>query len=113
MASSRRSRVRVRPEEVRPKAKPTASTSASTTKGSSFHESTSSFVSSIPNRGGSLRGAIKNKELCPVTGYLSDISREYNVSSTVLGKGHYGCVHECTHRMTRQQHAVKSIEKSK
>jgi len=98
---------------MRPKAKHTAATSASTTKGSSFHESTSSFVSSIPSSGASLRGAVKNKELCPVTGYLSDISIDYQLSSTVLGKGHYGCVRECTHRISRKRYAVKSVDKSK
>mmetsp|Transcript_35763 Transcript_35763/g.85287 ORF Transcript_35763/g.85287 Transcript_35763/m.85287 type:complete len:376 (-) Transcript_35763:35-1162(-) len=112
-----RSKSRVRPEEdiMTAKAKHTASTSASTTKGSSFHSS--SFHDNTNNNnsfasGSSLR-SVKNKELCPVTGYLSDISVDYQLSSTVLGKGHYGCVRECTHRVTRKRYACKSIDKSK
>jgi len=112
-SSSRRSRVRVRPEETRPKAKHTTSTRTSTTKGNPFDESSSSFVSSIPTSGARLRGSIKNKELCPVTGYLTDISTDYYVSSLTLGKGHYGSVRECIHRTTQKRYAAKSIDKSK
>jgi len=91
------------------KAKHTASTSASTTKGSSFHDNTNN---SFHASGSSLR-SVRNKELCPVTGYLSDLTVDYQLSNTVLGKGHYGCVRECTHRVTRKRYACKSIDKSK
>ena len=109
-----KSRVRVRPEEeiMTAKAKHTASTSASTTKGSSFHGSFHDNTNNSFASGSSLR-SVKNKELCPVTGYLSDISVDYQLSNTVLGKGHYGCVRECTHRVTRKRYACKSIDKSK
>ena len=52
-------------------------------------------------------------ELCPVTGFHSNILSDYYIFPTILGKGHYGCVRECMHRKTKQFYAVKSIEKSK
>ena len=43
----------------------------------------------------------------------SDIFEHYNVSTTVLGRGHYGAVRECTHRTTGVKYAVKTIDKRK
>lgn len=53
------------------------------------------------------------RKICPVTGIFREISADYQINATVLGKGHYGCVRECMHRETRRILAVKSIEKSK
>ncbi len=52
-------------------------------------------------------------KICPVTGVLRNISSDYHIFSTVLGKGHYGCVRECQHHRTRKIYACKSIEKAK
>lgn len=54
-----------------------------------------------------------NRKLYPVTGILRDISADYHVSSTVLGTGHFGCVRECRHRLSRKMYAVKTVNKSK
>jgi serine/threonine protein kinase len=52
-------------------------------------------------------------DLCPVTGFHSNILNDYYIFPAILGKGHYGCVRECMHRRTKQFYAVKSIEKAK
>ena len=54
-----------------------------------------------------------NRGLCPVTGLYADINNDYYILPKIIGKGHYGIVHECIHRATRQVLAVKSIEKCK
>mmetsp|Transcript_207 Transcript_207/g.411 ORF Transcript_207/g.411 Transcript_207/m.411 type:complete len:385 (-) Transcript_207:111-1265(-) len=57
------------------------------------------------------------RKLCPVTGILRDIFADYRINSTrLLGRGHYGIVRECEHRVSthgRRTLAVKSIEKFK
>eukprot|EP00578_Thalassiosira_sp_NH16_P009078 CAMPEP_0181113082 /NCGR_PEP_ID=MMETSP1071-20121207/20155_1 /TAXON_ID=35127 /ORGANISM="Thalassiosira sp., Strain NH16" /LENGTH=396 /DNA_ID=CAMNT_0023197091 /DNA_START=240 /DNA_END=1430 /DNA_ORIENTATION=- len=53
------------------------------------------------------------RKLCPITGELRNISSDYHVFSTILGKGHYGCVRECEHRHTRKIYACKSVDKTK
>jgi len=54
-----------------------------------------------------------DNEFCPVTGVYSNIVEDYLISPNVLGKGHYGVVRECHHRVTGETFAVKSIDKSK
>jgi len=51
--------------------------------------------------------------LCPVTGVYANIADDYHVRPEVIGRGHYGVVRECTHRATRRNLAVKTIQKSK
>jgi len=53
------------------------------------------------------------QELCPVTGVYANITDDYYISPTVIGKGHYGIVRECIHIATNQSFAVKSVDKSK
>ncbi|KAL7540914.1 hypothetical protein ACHAWF_006814 [Thalassiosira exigua] len=57
--------------------------------------------------------SLSEKDLCPVTGVYANIADDYRVSSRVIGKGHYGVVRECVHRATRQEFAVKSVEKAR
>jgi serine/threonine protein kinase len=58
--------------------------------------------------------AALQKKICPVTGVLRDITADYDISRTILGKGHYGMVRECTHRKSPNRIlAVKSVDKSK
>jgi len=78
---------------------------------------TTTFISTS-SKSGSFRASDAriqelHRKLCPITGILRDILADYDVFSTVLGKGHYGCVRECEHRRTRRILAVKSVEKSK
>ncbi|EJK77107.1 hypothetical protein THAOC_01084 [Thalassiosira oceanica] len=54
-----------------------------------------------------------DNDFCPVTGVCSNIVEDYLISPNVLGKGHYGVVRECQHRVTGESFAVKSIDKSK
>ena len=80
------------------------------------HTTTKSTITS--SKSGNSRASVAriqelHRKLCPITGTLSDISADYEVFSTVLGKGHYGCVRECKDRRTRRIFAVKSVEKSK
>ncbi|KAL7546107.1 hypothetical protein ACHAWF_009439 [Thalassiosira exigua] len=53
------------------------------------------------------------RRICPVTGIYRVINDDYRLSSTVLGRGHYGCVRECEHRATGRVYAAKSIDKSR
>lgn len=48
-----------------------------------------------------------------IMGYYSDITNDYDIYSTILGTGNYGCVRECLHRDSCEMYAVKTIEKSK
>jgi hypothetical protein len=48
-----------------------------------------------------------------ITGFYSDITVSYSISSRVFGSGRYGTVSQCTHFATGEQYAVKTIEKSK
>ena len=78
---------------------------------------TTTSTSNSSNIGGifgasSVRVQELQRKLCPVTGILRDISADYHVFSTVLGKGHYGCVRECEDRRTRRILAVKTVNKS-
>jgi len=57
---------------------------------------------------------IVNRKICPVTGVLRDLSKDYDIDGKkVLGKGHHGIVRECINRRTRLTYACKSIEKSR
>lgn len=55
----------------------------------------------------------QEQDLCPVTGVYANITDDYYIFPKVIGKGHYGIVRECIHRVSRQTLAVKSIDKSK
>ncbi|KAL7530186.1 hypothetical protein ACHAXR_003352 [Thalassiosira sp. AJA248-18] len=85
------------------------------------HEHTASTsASSSSSRRGSYQSSDERlqelkRKICPVTGVPRDISADYIIFSTMLGKGHYGCVRECEHkhRRDRTRLAVKSVDKSK
>ena len=87
----------------------TASTSAPTSGGSLSDSNRCESYNDDP------AFAAFQKKVCPVTGILRDITAEYNIHRTVLGKGHYGMVRECTHRTKSPTRilAVKSVDKSK
>mmetsp|Transcript_34427 Transcript_34427/g.58379 ORF Transcript_34427/g.58379 Transcript_34427/m.58379 type:complete len:369 (+) Transcript_34427:304-1410(+) len=104
--NTRRSSRRIRPGErddcLSKKRLPahTASTCASSSSGDSF-------------RASKARIQELQRKLCPITGVFRGISEDYRIFSTVLGKGHYGCVRECEHRVTGEVRAVKTVDKSK
>jgi serine/threonine protein kinase len=80
------------------------------------HRSSSSSLTSSANS--STSESLQNfrnlqRKICPVTGHLRNITSDYTIFSTVLGRGHYGCVRECQHLRTKQLYAVKSVDKTK
>lgn len=116
-----RSSRRINPAELRSHAPPKYAprdhrdrkSTVSTISGSSRSGNDSSFRSTSHHPEEDARIRKLQKKICPVTGVLREISADYHIFSTVLGKGHYGCVRECEHRRTRQIYAVKSVDKSK
>lgn len=136
--STRRSR-RIRPEDQCPTTivtnknlKPTtrrrddstrSSTSSESSSRKSRHHSSSSSKTN-PTSTNLSNNLLKiqrlHRKICPVTGIIRNISSDYHIYSTVLGKGHYGCVRECEHLRDKKSphsstkiYAVKSVDKSK
>ena len=84
----------------------TARRRVSETVDSDSEDSSSSSSSSSPS-------SPSSPSSCITSDTYSDIFEHYNVSTTVLGRGHYGAVRECTHRTTGVKYAVKTIDKRK
>mmetsp|Transcript_9686 Transcript_9686/g.21017 ORF Transcript_9686/g.21017 Transcript_9686/m.21017 type:complete len:362 (+) Transcript_9686:275-1360(+) len=102
-------RRRIRPHAAEPECQrrkelPHTSSTSASSKSDSFRAPPDARVQEIQEL---------QRKLCPITGILRDISADYRIFSTVLGKGHYGVVRECIHRSSREIFAVKSVDKSK
>lgn len=87
--------------------------SAPRTRSACTTSTNSTAASSTTESYYSPRHSIDEHKLCPVTGRYANIIEDYLISPNVLGKGHYGTVRECTHRVTGKILAVKSVDKSK
>ena len=92
-------------------------TQGTTSTSSSSHNVTDQKQLLLSPSSSSLSAKVRIRELqrriCPVTGVLRNMSDDYDIIPTLLGKGHHGIVHECEHRRTRLVYACKSIDKSK
>lgn len=54
-----------------------------------------------------------NLRISASTHINTSLHEEYEIDSTILGKGKYGHVYQCSHRSTGLNYAIKTIEKSK
>ena len=92
-------------------------TQGTTSTSSSSHNDTDQKQLLLSPSSSFLSAKVRIRELqrriCPVTGVLRNMSDDYDIIPTLLGKGHHGIVHECEHRRTRLVYACKSIDKSK
>ncbi|CAM9421813.1 unnamed protein product [Chrysoparadoxa australica] len=58
-------------------------------------------------------GSKRKNSTTQLTEELLDVNAKYIIQAEEIGHGHYGVVHRCTNRVTKEQFAIKTIKKGK